>query len=431
MRYVIIGGSAAGINAIEAIRSVDPKGKITLVSDEQDSLYSRCLITYYLAGAIPEEKLKYRAEDFFAKHNVETVLGEKVKKVNGKDKTVKLTNGKAVSFDKLLIAAGASPKMMERLRDGEMVRKRVLGIRGIEDIRNIKRLLNNVKTVAILGGGLIGLRAAYALNACGKDVKVIVKSNRVLSQMLDEGGAALIQKRIEEKGIEVMTGVAVKEVVGDKAVTGLILDNGEKLDCQLVIVGKGVSPNIDLVNKKEIKTDWGILVNDYLQTSLSDIYAAGDCAQSKDLLTGESTINALWPCAVQQGKIAGLNMAGKRKQYQGSMAMNSVEFFGLPTISLGITRPRGEGYEVLSKKVASKDQYKKMVLRDNRIVGVVLVGDIDKAGIYGSLMQKKVDVSLIKQWLLDDNFNFAKILPVIGENKDRFAEKAYQSYVLT
>lgn len=422
MQYVIIGGSAAGINAIEAIRSIDTKKKITLISDEEHSLYSRCLITYYLAGAISEEKLRYRPEDFFKRHKVEAILGATVEKVIAENKKIKLSNQKIISFDKLLIATGASPKMLDipgRDKQG------IFGIRTIKDILGIKGLLDRVKSVAVLGGGLIGLRTAYALNACGKEVKVVIKSNRVLSQMLDEGAAALVQKRIEEEGIQVMTALAAKEILGGKNVEGIALDNGDRLDCQLVIVGKGVSPNIDLVDPKGIKLDGGILVNDYLETSAPDIYAAGDCAQSKDLLTSESTINALWPCAAEQGKIAGLNMAGKKEKYKGSMAMNSVEFFGLPTISLGIARPRGEGYEILVKEVKNKNQYRKVVLKDNRIVGVILVNNIDKAGIFGSLMQRGVDISSIRSWLLEDNFNFAKILPLIRENKARFWEREY------
>ncbi len=428
MHYVIIGGSAAGINAIEAIRSIDQGGKITVISDEEYSLYSRCLITYYLAGTIQEEKLKYRSGDFYSRHKTESILGVKVEKVLGRDKKIKLSNGKEITFDKLLIATGSSPKM---LNIPGMEKKGIFGIRTIKDILSIKELLSQVRTVAILGGGLIGLRAAYALNACEKDVRVIVKSNRVLSQMLDDGAAGLIQRRIEEKGIKVITGLAAKKIMGEQNVNGIVLDNDEQLDCQLVIVGKGVSPNIGLVDPSEIKLDWGILVNDYMETSTPDVYAAGDCAQTRDILTGESTINAIWPCAVQQGKIAGLNMAGRKEKYEGAMSMNSVEFFGLPTISLGLTRPKEEGYEMLVKKIESKSLYKKVVLKENRIVGVVLVNSVDKAGIFGSLMRKGIDVSPIKSLLLEDIFNFAKILPLIKEKKDVFTEEEYQEYVLT
>lgn len=422
MHYVIIGGSAAGINAIEAIRSVDREGEITLISEEEYSLYSRCLLTYYLAGVIPEKKLKYRPDDFFSKHKVKTILGVKAKKILAKDKKVKLSNKKVISFDKLLMTTGSSPKALDIPGEDK---KGVFGVRSVKDIEGIKDLLSEIKTAVILGGGLIGLRAAYALNARGLDVKVIIKSNRVLSQMLDEGAAFLIQKRIEEKGIQVMTGLAASEILGGKKVEGLLLDNGNRLDSQLVIIGKGVVPNTDLVDPKEIKLDRGILVNDYLETEVPDIYAAGDCAQSKDLLTGERAINALWPCAAEQGKIAGLNMTGSREKYQGSMAMNSVEFFCLPTISLGLTRPKGEGYEVLVKEAERRNIYRKVILRDNRVAGVILVNDVDKAGIFYSLMRKKVDVSMIKDFLLEDNFDFAKILPLLKEHQDLFREKEY------
>ncbi|PIU82789.1 MAG: NAD(P)/FAD-dependent oxidoreductase [Elusimicrobia bacterium CG06_land_8_20_14_3_00_38_11] len=416
MNYVIIGASAAGISAIESIRETDKNGKITIVSDEDYPIYSRCLLSYYLAGTISEEKLKYRDDDFYKKNNVNAILGKKVELVLP-DKKVKLSDSTIVPFDKLLIATGSRSKT-EKIPGVQL--EGVLGLRNIEDAKKIEVRLDKTKTAVMLGGGLIGLRAAYALHKRGVKVTVVVKSKHVLSQILDEEGASFIQKEMEKQGIKILTGLSATEIVGNKDVNGVVLENGEKIDCEIVVIGKGVQANTELVKGTDIKTERGIIVDDELKTTVSDIYSAGDVAQTSDLITGEKTINALWPNAVIQGKIAGLNMAGKNIKYDGSLAMNSVEFFGLPTISYGITKPKGEGYEFIVKK-----KYKKFVLKNNKIVGFVLVGDIDNAGVYGSLLRKKIDISSVKNKLLENNFNFAKILPLIKEHKDKFFEKEY------
>jgi len=428
MHYVIVGGSAAGINAIEAIRSLDKEGKITLISDEEFSLYSRCLITYFLAGKLTEDKLKYRSSDFYEKQKVEALHRIRAEKVLPEKRKLLLDNGRELAYDRLLIATGASPKMVEVPGSDK---EGILGLRTYRDAQLIKRRLDKVNKVSILGGGLIGLRAAYSLHARNKQVKVIVKSNQVLSQMLDKGAANFIRKKIEQKGIKVMTGLAAVEFLGGKEVTGLMLDDGRRLECELVVVGKGVRPNLELVRGTEIKTDYGIIVDDYLQTNLPNIYAAGDVAQAKDLISGQSTINALWPCAAAQGRVAGLNMAGKKLKYDGSMAMNSVEFFGLPVISMGITRPKDKEYEQLVREDEKNFVYKKVVLRKNKLQGMILVNRIEQAGVMGILMRKKADVSSIKEILLEDKFDFAKILPIIKEGKELFIEREFEESTIS
>ena len=428
MRYVIIGGSAAGISAVEAIRSIDQKGEITVISDEKYPLYSRCLITYYLAKSIDEKKLKFRKEDFFQVNRVNAILGVKVEKVMPEQKKVKLSDGRELTYDKLLIATGSSPKKLGIAGED---REGVFGIRRIDDIKGIEKIIGRVKTVVVLGGGLIGMRDAYALNALGKKVKVIVKSNRILSQMLDEASSEIIRKVVEKNGIEIITGLDAVEITGDKQVKGLKLDNGSKLDCELVIIGKGVDPNTELVAGTAIKVHGGIITDGYMKTSAADVYAAGDVALTEDILSGETTINAIWPCAVEQGRIAGLNMAGEKEKYDGSMSMNSLTFYGIPVISIGITRPKGEGFEQILQKDTERNIYKKMVIRDKRLAGIILVNSVTQAGVYGELIRKKIDISSIKKGLLDSNFNFMKILPLVQDNMDSFIEKGFQDLLLS
>lgn len=428
MQYVIIGSSAAGISAVEAIRTKDKDSKIIVISDEKKPLYSRCLISYLLAGTIDEKKIWYRKDNFFKNNKVNALLGIKAIEINAEKKEILLDNKEKARFDRLLIATGASPKL-ENISGID--KSGVFPLRTIEHTIEIQAMLDNVKSVAVLGGGLIGLRAAYALKTRGKDVSVFVKSGSILSQIVDKDAAGLMQKRIEEKGIKIITGVAAKEITGGKSVKGVALDNGSEYGCELVIIGKGVSPNIEIAGDSGIKTNRGILTNDSLGTNVKDIFAAGDVSETNDIALGESSINAIWPAACEQGRIAGLNMAGKKEIYEGSLAMNSIEFFGLPVISVGITRPKNDVYEEIVKKDTARNVYKKVVLKDGIIAGVIFVNSIENIGVIGALIKNKADITGIKDIILEDYFDYGKIIPLIKKSKKGFKELEYKETIMT
>lgn len=426
MKYVIIGGSAAGIAAAEKIRENDTKSSVTLVSDEQLALYSRCLLTYLIAGAIDEAKLLFKSKDFFKENDIKAILGKKATSIDIKGKSVATEGGSKIPYDKLLIATGASPKMVDV---PGVDKKGVFTIRKIDDARGIIKLIEKVKNIVVLGGGLIGLRDAYALNLKGKKITVIVKSPQVLSQMVDKDAADIIASRLEKNGIKIMTGVAASEIFGKENVEGILLDNGEKISCELVVIGKGVKPNAELAVSCGLKVKEGITVDEYLKTSDENIFAAGDVAETYDLARDERRINGLWPSAVEQGEIAGLNMAGKKRIYEGSLSMNSVDFFGLASISMGVTKPKETGFEVLTS--AGEDAYRKIVLKENRIVGAVFVGDVNPAGVINMLIRRKIDISSVKDTLLDSAFNYAKIMPLVKRFHYKFKEEEYKDTVIT
>jgi len=428
MQYVIIGSSAAGISAVEAIRFKDKDSKIIVISDEKKPLYSRCLISYLLAGTIDEKKIWYRKDSFFKNNKVNALLGIKAVEINAKKKEILLDNKEKVKFDRLLIATGASPKL-ENIPGID--KSGVFPFRTIEHAIAIQAMLDKVKSVAVLGGGLIGLRAAYALKTRGKDVSVFVKSGSVLSQIVDKDAAGLMRRRIEEKGIKIFTGVAAKEITGDRSVKGVALDNGSKHGCELVIIGKGVSPNIEIARDSGIETNRGIMANSSLKTSVENIFAAGDVSEVNDIALGESSINAIWPAACEQGRIAGLNMAGETQIYEGSLAMNSIEFFGLPVISVGITRPKSDAYEEIVKKDTARNIYKKVVLKDGIIAGVIFVNSIENIGVIGALIKNKTDITGIKDIILEDYFDYGKIIPLIKKSKKGFREPEFKETIMT
>jgi len=411
-QYVIIGNSAAGISAIEGIRKYDLASKITVVSDEDYSGYCRCLISYYLAQDVKEDKILFRPKEFYSDNNVELLVNKKVSRVDTKKNRIVCEDKSALSYDALLIATGASPKFPDT---PGMKKRGVFGFRTLKDIKEIMGLLPITKTACVMGGGLVGLKAAYALKKNKIEVKVIIKSKQALSQMLDFDAAAFIQKRLEENGIEIILGQDVSEIIGEGEIRAVKLDSGKAIGCSLVIVGKGVTANTGLVKETEIKTNEGIIANNLLQTGIPNIYTSGDVCESFDIALGKHTINALWPIAVEQGKIAGSNMTGANLNYEGSIGMNSIEFFGLPVISLGVYKipandPSFEEHKILDSKTGI---YKKLILKNNVLMGAICVGNIKSSGVFLRLIRERINVSSIKDKLLGDNFGYPDIMDLV------------------
>jgi len=412
MRLLIIGNSAAGTAAIESIRKHDQESSIIQLSEEASPLYSRCLLSYYLAGSVPVEKIIFREDGFHEKMNVELYSGPKFRaaNLNAEQKEVTCNNGEIFQYDRLLLATGASAKIPENIP------KNIHGIfslRTLEDAESIKENLTNSKNVVVLGGGLIGMKAASALNECGLKTTVIIRSGRVLSQMIDHKAAHIIQRQMQEKQIDVLLHQDIDEVMSKAGrLTGVKTTEGNIIDCDILIVAKGVTPNTDLIEDTAIEKNWGITTNPHLQTSQETIFAAGDVAEVFDIAIEDYTVNALWTCAIQQGHIAGLNMIDKTVAYNGALGMNSLNICDSSLVSFGITTPKEESnYKILTLNQPEQKVYKKVVIDENHhIKGIILVGKTDNAGVLLSLIQRRTDVSDFKDELLNDRFNFGTIL---------------------
>jgi NAD(P)H-nitrite reductase large subunit len=274
------------------------------------------------------------------------------------------------------------------------------------------------KTACVLGGGLIGLKAAYGLKKRNVEPKVIVKSKQVLSQMLDFEAAAFVQRKLEENGIEIVLGQDVDEIIGNGDIKAIKLDSGKAFESSLVIVAKGVSANIDLIRETEIKFNEGILANSLMQTNIPNIYTAGDCVESFDVTLGQLSMNPLWPVAVEQGKIAGANMSGDNLKYEGSLRMNSLEFFGLAVVSLGLYKVKefDTNFEELKLYNMKENFYKKLILRDNFIVGAIFVGDIRNSGVFLRLIKERINISSFKDRLLQESFGYPDIMDFVSKD---------------
>jgi len=407
MRYCIIGNGAAGVTAAETIRSLDPASDITIISDEALPIYSRCLIPDLISGEMSEEELLLRPEDFYEAQGIEALLGRRVASIEPGERRVILADGQEIVYDKLLLATGGSPIIPEIEGIG---REGVFGLRTIEDARRIRAASEGAERAVVIGGGMIGLRAAFALHKRELTVTVVEMLPRVLPQQLDDVASQIMSRAIEAEGVELILGQTAQEIVGqDGRVEGVLLADGRRLECELVIVAVGVRPNVDLAEEAGIEIAQGVLVDSRLQTSLPDIYAAGDVAETLDPVTGERTLSALWPSAVEQGRLAGYNMAGVAREYQGALGLlNSVEFAGVPVISVGVVQPEGDEYEVLATRRGNI--YRKLVLKGDVLVGMILLGEIERAGVYTALIRQRVDIGELKDRLGIRRFNYGYLI---------------------
>lgn len=433
MRHVIVGASAAGVSAAETLRCHDESADIIIISDEE-LIYSRPMLSYYLAGTRDEEGLLYRSRHFFEDNRIEAIIGRAVK-LDPEKNQVCLEDGREVDYDRLLLATGASPRYPKA--EG-MDKEGVFGLRKMTDVEGMLARLPQARQAVVLGAGLVGLKAAAGLKEQGCEVTVLVGSPHVLSQMLDETSSEVFKRIFEENGVPILTGVQAAEVLGETQVEGLKVASGDVYPCELIVVGKGVDPNLELVEGTSIEVDYGILVDEHCRTNLPDIYAAGDVVQAMDVVRGESWINALWPCAAEQGRIAGLNMVGVETAYRGSMRMNSVQFFDLPVISAGLAvltpgrlgSRQGEHDETLEDRPEPL-VYRKVFLKDDTIVGFVLIGEIETAGVLRTLMEKRVDVSGIKDELLSPRLTVGRVLPLIADSHEGVVEPEFRELIET
>jgi NAD(P)H-nitrite reductase large subunit len=424
MHYLIIGNSAAGIGAAEAIREADGSAPITIISDEPESVYSRALISYELAGWLgPNAKLDLRPPEFFQEKSIEAILGRRAVKIDAAAHQVHLADGRKIPYDKLLLATGGSPQKTGV--KGEEKRG-VFGFRTHRDLLNIHEAIKSAKEAVVLGGGCIGLQAASGLHHHRVKTTIAIASPHLLSQVADPECGDYFQGLFEKHSVTVKTKVSPIEFKGSEQVESVLFDDGTELPAQIIITGKGVAPNAQLAEGTKIRVDWGIITDEQMRTDEPDIYAAGDVALTQDRVACKSTVNAVWPCAYEQGRVAGFNMAGVPRKYDGSMRMNAAEFFGVSFISIGIVKPKGEGYESHSRMLKEKGLYWKLVFQGNLLVGAVLMGRVDGAGVLGNLMRKRVDVSSIKDELIEGHYDYARVLPLVRAQVEAFAGLEYR-----
>jgi len=410
-KYVIVGASAAGIGAVEAIREVDPVGTITVISEELCPQYSRPMISDLVSGKASFEKMKCREDKFWEKNDVQALTGRTAVSLNLADKYIALDQGDRVNFEKLLIATGGKPfvpKIEGADKDG------VFTFTTLSDAERLAAKLEKAQKAVVIGAGLIGVSVTEALVKRGLKVTLVELQDKILSLLLDPKGSDIVENVIRKAGVTVVTGQSVQRIIGkpenDGVVGGVVLTKGEQMPCDLVIVAIGVIPRTEIVAGTDVKLNRGIIVDNFMRTNIPDVYASGDVAEAYDFILNQNRLLPLWPLAVLEGKIAGYNMAGKKTDYSGGTNMSALKYFGIPIISIGIANPKEDGtFEVLVKHDPEKNLYKKLVLKNNVIVGMTFVNDIERAGILFHLMKNCVNVKKFKQELLSEDFGLATL----------------------
>lgn len=381
LKYVIIGNSTAAVGAVEAIRKNDKDGKIVIISNENHHTYSRPLISYLLLGKTDKEKMKYRGPDFYTDNQCELKLNTTAQGIDVRQKQVILDDGNREDYDKLLIATGSSP-FIPPIQGADTVKNKFT-FASLDDALALDHVINENTKVLIVGAGLIGLKCAEGISKKA-EIVCIDLSNRVLSSILDEESSEMIKKHLEDNYMKLYLGRQITALNENSA----ILDDHSEILFDVLVLAVGVRPNISLLKDIGGKTNRGILIDERGRTSIPDIYAAGDCCESMDASTGEMKVMALLPNAYMQGECAGMNMSGVDYVFDKAIPMNAIGLFGKHIITAGAYT--GEVYVD-----ADGENYKKLFYSDNKLNGFILIGNVEKAGIYTALVREKTPLDTL------------------------------------
>lgn len=380
-RILILGNSAAAIAAVRAIRARGGEQTITMVSGEDCTAYSPVLTTHYLSGEIPESALYFCDIGYYREHDISCHFGNAAVALDAAAQRVTLADGTRLDYDKLLIATGASAKRVTGL-DPEIAGD-VHYLRTIEDARRIHEAALGAKHIVMMGAGLVSLQVAGAVARPDLRVTCVVASRQILSQNIDATCAELLRRHVERSAnIEFLFGASVTEITRLNGGYRVRLDSGAELQADLLVAGKGVTPNIEFVDRAQIAVDEGILVDDHLRAGFENVWAAGDLAQGSNRISGEVELVANWIDACEQGAAAGANMAGDELAFPGSVAENITTLFGASVAAIGITRSRAsDGLRAVTYLDEPHGVYRKLLLRDELMVGATLLRDVADAGV--------------------------------------------------
>jgi len=384
-KYLIIGNGVAGTTAADTVRQIDPTGEITIVTDEDLPFYYRVRLPDYLGGEVTESELIAKKKEWYDEKEISLKLNTNITEADPGVKHVLTADGISIAYDRLLLASGSHP-FIPPIKGSDM--DGVFAIHTINDVRQILQAAEKISDVVLIGGGLLGLEAANALHKLGKNITVVEFFPRLLPRQLDNEGAARLQHFFEKMIFTFRLGAITKKITGADRVEQVILENGDVLSTEMVIISAGVRPNLKLAKMFGLKTDKGVIVDKYLQTSQPDIYAAGD------VIEFEGRTYGIWPAAMEQGEIAGINISGGEATYRGTILSNILKVAGVDLASAGEI---DEENRHESKIVISEDKYKKVVIDNGKVIGCIMLGDrknfnrINKAISTGEVILDELD----------------------------------------
>lgn len=396
MHYLVLGAGPAGVTAAETLRKHDKTAKITLMGGEPEPPYSRMAIPYYLIEKVGEDGTYLRQQpNHYESLNIDYVHGKAVA-LHGKSKRLKLDDGSEVQYDKLLLCTGASP--ITPPIPG-LDREGIYNCWTLEDARHIAKLAQKGEPVVLMGAGFIGSIILESLALKGVNLTVVEMGDRMVPRMLDEVAGVMLQEWCEAKGVRVLTSTMISEVTDGPEGLTVHTKAGDKLDAKLLVVAAGVKPNIGFLASSGVQIEHGVLVDQYMRTSVPDVYAAGDMCQATDFSTQKAEMLAIQPVAVEHGRIAAQNMAGKTTPHEGSLNMNVLESMGLITASFGLWMgvEGGDSAKMVNKE---NNRYLRLEFDGNKLVGGQAVGLTEHVGILRGLIQTELDLGHWKDKLM-------------------------------
>ena len=386
-QYVVIGNGVAAVGCIEGIRKEDAAGKIIVISEEPHPVYCRPLISYYLEGKTNLERMAYRDKNFYERMECEVLYGKKAVQIDPSTKQIALNDDTVIPYDKLCIATGSSP-FVPPFTGLESVEQKH-SFMTIDDMLEMEASINENSDVLIVGAGLIGLKCAEGLKDRVSSITICDLADRVLSSILDADCAAIMQKHLEQNGINFM--------LNDSAISfdknTAFMKSGKTVRFDVLVLAVGVRANTSLIKGIGGEVNRGILISNKMETSIPDIYAAGDCTEGEDISFHDKRVLAILPNAYMQGNCAGINMAGGSSVFDKGIPMNSIGFFGLHAMTAGSYYTAEQGCELYEEK--SEGTLKRLFTRGDYLTGFILIGATERAGIYTSLIRERIPLSSI------------------------------------
>lgn len=397
-KHLIIGCGTSALSALEAIREVNSTDEVKLVTMEDCLPYSPASLPYIISGKITEAELWMKGEDYFKNMEATLARGKEVAKVDAKKKKVSYRDGGSDSYDTLLIASGAEPVLppVKGLKESG-----AQGFRTLADCRRLVQELKGKKSVAILGAGNVGMELAGALLEKGYEVTVIEKEQTVIPLYYDEEAEAYIRKIFIDHKARFLLGKTASEVnkKGDKFTVSL--SDGSSLTADILISAAGVKSRVAFLDGSGVKVGSGILVDNRMKSSVDGIYAAGDVAEPVDFFTGKPKVSAILPSAMNQGKVAGTNMAGGKAEYEGGITMTVFNFLNNKAFSIGWALSRDNPGEIFTQKDDRNRKFKKLVLHRDRLIGAMFINEDIEPGVILYLIRKQVDMAPHKEALFE------------------------------
>ena len=386
-QYVIIGNGVAATGCVEGIRSADSEGKITVISGENRPVYCRPLISYYLEGKATPEKMNYRSPDFAEKMSCDVLYGKQAVQLQKDTKTVVLDDGTVLPYDAVCIATGSVP-FVPPFAGLDTVEKQ-FSFMTMDDALALDAAVTKDSRVLIVGAGLIGLKCAEGLHGRVASITVCDLADRVLSSILDTQSAAVMQQHLEENGIHLLLGDTVSQFERNTAK----MRSGVQVEFDVLVLAVGVKANTALARQAGAEVNRGILVNEKMETTVPGIYAAGDCTEGMDASLGQHRVLAILPNAYLQGRCAGINMAGGNAVHDRAIPMNSLGLLGLHAMTAGTAFSEADGGSIVEEKTEAG--WKRFFVKDGLLTGFMLLGDVDRAGIYTALIREKTPLDSI------------------------------------